>query len=47
MEPRVTVEEIIEKIPVYKLVPKVTKVPFNVEICEEVLESEGMRPVVK
>jgi len=47
MEPRVTTEEITEQIPVYKLVPKKTKVPFPVEICEEVLVSEGVRPVVK
>lgn len=47
MEPRVTMEEITEKIPVYNLVPKETKVPFTVQICEDVLVSEGVRPVVK
>lgn len=47
MEPRVVMEEIVEKIPVYKLVPKETEVEFWVEICEDVLVSEGVRPVVK
>lgn len=40
-------EEIIEEIPVYKLVPKETVVEYFVEVCEDVLESEGVRPVVK
>jgi hypothetical protein len=37
MQPRVITEEIIEKIPVYKLVPKESIVTFPVEICEEQL----------
>lgn len=47
MKPKIVLETIEEVIPVYKEVPQVTKVPVIVEVCEDVLESDGVRPVVK
>ena len=47
MKPKIVVETIEEIIPVYKEVEVVTQVPVIIEECEDVLESDGVHPVVK
>jgi hypothetical protein len=47
MRPRIVMEEIEEIVPVYKLVPEVTKTPIVITECSDVLVADGERPVVK